>query len=766
MNISLDVLEKSLYRMINATLLAGILIYNTGKFLGIFEPKGWYIFLCLGVATFVVIVSHIFSRKKLIAILGVAALIVLPIILIGVGKVYTFALTYIKWAMSMPGWKAEWVDGYQIIQIIWLVIFTYAVSYVLERYFKIKIFVAAVLICFLGYCMIAEHEIKYIGVGLDAVYIAMVLIEWTERGWIKERRRTTSMYMLWMLPFMVIYFGLMMKMPVSPEPYDWKYVKKAYNYIQEKISIWVDDMFGEEDEYDLALSGFSVDGNIGDGVVENHTEMMTLETNRKMQTNVYLTGKIFNTFEGLTWKAYQEESPKDRYIDTVETLYAAMKYDPGYLYNYAIKSKVSICYKDLNTDYLFVPLKSASVEDQYNQIEFNVSDGSTFFNENQNYGSLYNVYFYQVNADAELFYDFLEADVVYDEALWKKVLADFKSRTGIELTYQEIDSISERYHQEYLECPDISPEVRKYLDDITAGAKSDVEVLRAIEKELASYTYSQTPGKFPEDVVDGSSFLDYFILESKQGYCTHYATAFTLLARAKGYPARYVQGYCVPMLNERKATVTSSMAHAWPEVYIDDVGWIAFEPTPGYGEIRYTPWTTKRITDTDDYYEEDYYSEEEEMIATPTDVVEDITEEKSDSKIKKVLYVLKRLMIILVIGFVLAIISVRCINKLQYMKKSKDKKYYYKVTRNLKLLGKLGFKMRDTETLTEFLERVKETEQFTVNLDFVQSYEEVIYGDKEIDNQIIATVDEGYEELLIIFKEKSKIKYMWYMLWN
>ncbi|MBQ8167545.1 MAG: hypothetical protein IJZ96_11025 [Lachnospiraceae bacterium] len=53
-----------------------------------------------------------------------------------------------------------------------------------------------------------------------------------------------------------------------------------------------------------------------------------------------------------------------------------------------------------------------------------------------------------------------------------------------------------------------------------------------------------------------------------------------------------------------------------------------------------------------------------------------------------------------------------------------------------------------------------------MNLEFVQSYEEVIYGDKEIDNQIIATVDEGYEELLIIFKEKSKIKYMWYMLWN
>jgi hypothetical protein len=57
-----------------------------------------------------------------------------------------------------------------------MVIFTYAVSYVLERYFKIKIFFAAVMICLLGYCMIAGHEIKYIGVGLDAVYIAMVLM--------------------------------------------------------------------------------------------------------------------------------------------------------------------------------------------------------------------------------------------------------------------------------------------------------------------------------------------------------------------------------------------------------------------------------------------------------------------------------------------------------------------------------------------------------------------------------------------------------------
>lgn len=58
--------------------------------------------------------------------------------------------------------------------------------------------------------------------------------------------------------------------------------------------------------------------------------------------------------------------------------------------------------------------------------------------------------------------------------------------------------------------------------------------------------YNKNPGVLPDQVADGKSFLDFFLLESQKGYCTYYATAFVLLARAEGFPARYVQGFCVP----------------------------------------------------------------------------------------------------------------------------------------------------------------------------------------------------------------------------
>lgn len=762
MNATSETIEKSLYRSANTAVLSSVIIYDLGRLLGIFEAKAWYILLCFCLSVSVCFFVEQLSKRRGLTILVTLVIVLVPAMIVGFKNLFRFLKTYVNWALSMPGWKAERVWIYQIIQVVWIVLFAYLVQSLFERYFKLRIGVTAAIIILMAYYMISGYEVKYIGVVMSICFIAITLIEWTENSWNKKKHRRTHVYMLWMMPFIAVYFCLMLRMTVPSEPYDWKFIKDAYNYIQEKATIWFNDVFGEVDEYDLALSGFSEDGTIGQGIVDNHTEIMTLDTNRVMQTNVYLTGKVFNTFDGLTWNAYQDEIAKDRYIDTLETLYAAMYYDPGYLYNYAIKSRITICYKDLNTDYLFAPLKFSSLESHLEEIDFKVSDGSTYFQENINYGSEYNVYFYQMNADAELFYDFLEADVGYDEALWNKVLSDFKTATGITLTYEEIDSNTEKYYQEYMDCPELSIQVREHLDYITKDAKTDIEVLRAIEKELASYTYTQTPGKLPETVVDGSSFLDYFMLESKQGYCTHYATAFTLLARAKGYPARYVQGYCVPMLGERKATVTASMAHAWPEVYIEDVGWIAFEPTPGYGEIRYTPWTTKRITNTDNYYDEEFYSEDDEALATPLDV-ENKDEEKGNGGSKRILDIIRKLIIIISIGLILVMIVVRFVAKIQYKKKTMSEKYHWMVKRNLNMVRKLGYKMSETETLDEFSHRIQKA---NIKLEFIRGYEAVVYGDKAIHHEMLISVDQEYKELLELLKEKSRVRYIWHILWR
>ena len=81
----------------------------------------------------------------------------------------------------------------------------------------------------------------------------------------------------------------------------------------------------------------------------------------------------------------------------------------------------------------------------------------------------------------------------------------------------------------------------------------------------------------------GRDYVDWFLNESKQGYCMHYATAATLLLRAAGIPARYVSGYVANIpWRTNTVEVTDHAAHAWVEVYIDGVGWYPLEVTPGF----------------------------------------------------------------------------------------------------------------------------------------------------------------------------------------
>lgn len=81
----------------------------------------------------------------------------------------------------------------------------------------------------------------------------------------------------------------------------------------------------------------------------------------------------------------------------------------------------------------------------------------------------------------------------------------------------------------------------------------------------------------------GRDYVDWFLNESKQGYCMHYATAATLLLRTAGIPARYVSGYVMyaPWRGGR-VEVTDHAAHAWVEAYLDGVGWYPLETTPGF----------------------------------------------------------------------------------------------------------------------------------------------------------------------------------------
>ncbi len=87
---------------------------------------------------------------------------------------------------------------------------------------------------------------------------------------------------------------------------------------------------------------------------------------------------------------------------------------------------------------------------------------------------------------------------------------------------------------------------------------------------------------------EGEDFVEYFLFERKRGYCAHFASSAVLMLRYLGIPARYVTGYAAGPENLKSnadgicsAVILNRQAHAWVEIYLDGIGWVPVEMTPG-----------------------------------------------------------------------------------------------------------------------------------------------------------------------------------------
>jgi len=97
-----------------------------------------------------------------------------------------------------------------------------------------------------------------------------------------------------------------------------------------------------------------------------------------------------------------------------------------------------------------------------------------------------------------------------------------------------------------------------------------------------SFVYTLTP-----PLITGDS-VDEFLFNTQQGFCEHYAAAFTVLMRAAGIPTRVVSGYQGGEINPigNYLIVRQRDAHAWTEVWLEDQGWVRIDPTSIISPVR------------------------------------------------------------------------------------------------------------------------------------------------------------------------------------
>ena len=268
--------------------------------------------------------------------------------------------------------------------------------------------------------------------------------------------------------------------------------------------------------------------------------------------DVLLRGAIRRTYTGSAW---EDTGAKARYLyydftrrhvrQRVFSMDENDAFDPV---------NVSVEFSRTGTSSLFVPSRLESFSmDMENALYYN-SVGEIFLSRQVEDGDSYS----------------LEGYRTVNESAVRQAVID---------AMDERDSDYENILASCLQLPGgIEEGVYSLAMQLTASLDNPYDKAAAICYWLQSncvYTLS------PEYPAYDRDFVSQFVMDSREGYCSYFASAMTVMCRIAGIPARYVEGYSVKA--GENVVVTGENAHAWTEVYFNGIGWISFDPANGAG---------------------------------------------------------------------------------------------------------------------------------------------------------------------------------------
>ncbi len=131
-----------------------------------------------------------------------------------------------------------------------------------------------------------------------------------------------------------------------------------------------------------------------------------------------------------------------------------------------------------------------------------------------------------------------------------------------------------------------NPRTLELARTMRAEAPDDETFIRNVLSRFSNEAYFYTL----QPPALGRNPVDQFLFETRQGFCEHYASAFAVMMRAAGIPARVVLGYQGGEINavgdKPYLTVRQADAHAWNEVWLEGIGWRRVDPTAAVAPER------------------------------------------------------------------------------------------------------------------------------------------------------------------------------------
>ena len=557
----------------------------------------------------------------------------------GINKVLTFFDGYFYWLGDYIRYSGAIDPLYQYITVLSLCILLSVFSYIfIIRKFMFFIIVGAGMGLFTvqwSYNFITSLVPFYIFLLITLIfYLKHVYNQKTSKA--PNEFAKSGMMIIWSLPVCIIIIAVASLIHASNKPIEWKWLDKkivsVYNYINRNMDYEAFDYFSLS-----ASSGFGDKNNILGGRVKlDRTNVLKVTSNK----NVYLKGISKDIYTGISWtNSIPEKTAIGTnysvvYSDTDEML-QGMRILTGkddFLEEYFDINKVSVTFLNLKTKSLFIPSKPITFKpkkDSFTGFINNTGDLSTVQRLTKGFNYTLDIYSPKIgteefaNAMREskkgLYSDYLlktEFPTYFESLSFKQpiteknitisadtsvaaisILVTNDTLAEINKELSQLKKNSEQIYNKYLQLPQNLPQRVKDLSaSLTASGKTDYDKAKAIEQYLSSnYPYNLDVRSTPRN----RDFVDYFLFDLKQGYCSYYASAMTILARCAGLPARYVEGYILPPepIKDSSSTyvVTNMQAHAWVEIYFEGYGWLPFEPTSPFRANFYTNETSSAV---------------------------------------------------------------------------------------------------------------------------------------------------------------------------